>query len=125
MEESTVTLTIQLVDPDLEEEELDEATRRFAAELREFEEVDNVERVPDTNLPEGAKPLASFLVGLLKAEVNLQNIKSVMGFIGDRLGNKAIEVEAEVNGKKIKIKANSREELKAAMETAKDFFRED
>jgi hypothetical protein len=125
MDESNVKLTIQLVDSDLDEEELDEATRRFAVELRELEEVGNVERVPDKNLPEGAKPLASFLVGLLTAEVNIKNLKSVMGFIGDRLGNKAIEVEAEVNGKKIKIKANSREELKAAMETAKDFFKED
>jgi hypothetical protein len=36
-----------------------------------------------------------------------------LGFLGDRLGNKSIELEVEANGKKlkVKVKASSREDL--------------
>jgi hypothetical protein len=44
-----------------------------------------------------------------------------MGFLGDRLGNKTIELEIEANGKKLKVKASSRQELEAAIEAAQKF----
>ncbi len=38
------------------------------------------------------------------------------------LCNKTIELEVEVNGKKVKVKANGQKELTAAMESAQKFI---
>jgi len=39
------------------------------------------------------------------------------------LGNKSIELEVEANGKKLKVKASSREELLAAIQAAEEFVK--
>ncbi len=62
------------------------------------------------------------MVGLVKATANLENAKKLLGFLGDRLGNKVIEMAVEHNGKKLSVKAHSREELEAAVKAAKDFI---
>jgi hypothetical protein len=46
----------------------------------------------------------------------------LFGFLGERLGDKPISVEVEVNGKKMKIQASSQQELAAAAQVAKDFI---
>ena len=56
------------------------------------------------------------------AEVSVANAKKVLGFLGDRLGNKPISFEVEGNGKKLKVSASSREELEFAMQKAKEFI---
>jgi hypothetical protein len=61
------------------------------------------------------------LIGLLTAEVSAGNAQKLMGFLGDRLGGKPIELEVEANGKKLTVKAHSREELEAAIKAAQDF----
>jgi hypothetical protein len=116
-----VKLTIAFNDPDLEPEELDEQANRLINELNEMDEVE-VDRVLDPNPPEGNKALGGFLVGLLMAEVNAANAKKLMGFLGDRLGGKPIELAVEANGKKLTVKAHSREELEAAIKAAQDFI---
>ena len=121
---STMKLTIAFTDPDLEAEERDEQAQRLIAELKEIDEVDAVDRVLDPHPPEGNKALGGFLVGLLTAEVNAANTKKVLGFLGDRLGGKAIELSVEANGKKLSVKAHSQEELQAAIQAAKDFVGE-
>ncbi|MBM0744085.1 hypothetical protein JOY44_21100 [Phormidium sp. CLA17] len=117
---SNVKLTIAFNDPDLDAEEREEQAQRFMAELQQMDEVE-VDRVLDPNPPEGNKAVGAILVGLLTAQVNKENAQKVMGFLGDRLGNKAIELEVEANGKKLKVKASSREELEAAIEAAQRF----
>jgi len=121
---SSVKLTFNFNDPDLTPEELDEYAQRLLAELKDVDEVETVNRVLDPNPPEGNKALGAILVGLLTAEVNAKNAKRVFGFLSDRLGGKAIELEVEVNGnsKKIQVKAQSREELEVAMKLAQDFI---
>ena len=91
------------------------------AELKQVEEVDAVDRVLDPNPPAGNKALGGFLVGLLSAEVSVSNAQKLMGFLGDRLGGKPIELSVEANGKKLTVKAHSREELEAAIKAAQDF----
>ncbi|MEG3920818.1 hypothetical protein QUA07_17020 [Microcoleus sp. T3_A4] len=118
---SSIKLTINFNDPDLEPEERDEQVQRLITELKQMDEVDSVARVPDPNPPEGNKALGGFLVGLLAAEVNVANAKKLMGFLGDRLSGKLIELEVEANGKKLKVSAHSLEELKAAIQEAQDF----
>ncbi|MEO0769829.1 MAG: hypothetical protein AAFY72_10410 [Cyanobacteria bacterium J06649_4] len=118
---STVKITIAFNDPDLDPDEQDEQAQLFFAELKQVEEIETVNRVLDPNPPEGNKALGGFLVGLLTAEVNAANAKRLMNFLGDRLSGKPIELEVEANGKKLSVKAHSREELEAAIEAAKDF----
>ena len=118
---SNVKVTINFNDPDLNPEEQDEQVQRLMAELKQLDEVDTVGRVMDPNPPEGNKALGGFLVGLLMAEVNTANAKKLMGYLGDRLGGKPIELSVEANGKKLTVKAHSREELEAAIKAAQEF----
>ena len=123
-ENSSIRLTIAFNDPDLDREELEEQAQNLLTQmkdLRDAGEVEAVDRVLDPNPPEGNKAVGAILVGLLTAQVNKENAQRVMGFLGDRLGNKAIELEVEANGKKLKVKASSREELMAAIEGAQKF----
>jgi hypothetical protein len=116
--ESTIKLAIAFNDPDLEPEERDEQAQRLLAELKQVDEVESVERMLDPNPPEGNKSLGGFLVGMLLAEVNPANGKKLLGFLGDRLGGKPIELSVEANGRKLTVKAHSREELEAAIKLA-------
>lgn len=119
---TNVKLTVAFNDADLDSEERDEQAQRLMAELKQMDEVVAVDRVLDPNPPEGNKALGGFLVGLLSAEVSVANAQKLMGFLGDRLGNKPIELEVEANGKKLKVKASSWQELEAAIEAAQKFL---
>ena len=120
-ENSSIRLTIAFNDPDLDSEELEEQAQNLLAQLRDLDELETVDRVLDPNPPVGNKAVGAILVGLLTAQVNKENAQRVMVFLGDRLGNKVIELEVEANGKKLKVKASSREELEAAIEAAQKF----
>ena len=120
-ENPSIKFTIAFNDPDLDSEERDEQAQRLMAELKQMDEVDAVDRVLDPNPPEGNKAIGGMLIGLLTAEVSVGNAQKLMGFLGDRLGGKPIELEVEANGKKLTVKAHSREELEAAIKAAQDF----
>lgn len=121
---SNIKLTIAFNDPDLNSEERDEQAQRLMAELKQMDEVDAVDRVLDPNPPAGNKAIGGMLVGLLMAEATVPNALKLMRFLGDRLGGKAIELSVEANGKKLTVKAHSREELEAAIKLAQDFIAE-
>lgn len=121
-ETSNIKITLDFNESDLDAEYSDEMAQRFMAELKQIEEIEIVARVPDPNPPEGNKALGGFLVGLLTAEFNATNAKKVLGFLGERLGGKPIELAVEANGKKLSVKAYSREELTAAIQAAEDFI---
>jgi hypothetical protein len=124
--QSNVKFTITLSDPDLDEEELDEATRNLLQEMNKLDEVEQASLVKVEQAPVGSKSVAGFVLGMLQAEVSLANIKMLLGFLGDRLGGKPIEMEVEApNGRKLKVKASSREELLAAIQAAEDFVTPD
>jgi hypothetical protein len=118
--EYNVKLTIALDNPDLDAGEQEEETRNLLREIRELD-VESAELVAVTETPEGSKALGGFLLGVLQAEVSFANFKKVLGFVGDRLGNKTIELEVEANGKKLKVKASSQQELMAAIAAAQNF----
>jgi hypothetical protein len=117
-----IALTITFTDPDLKSEERDDEVVRLLEELSDRSDIDAVDRVRDPNPPDGNKSGGAFLVGVLMAEVSMANAKKVLGFLGDRLGNKPISFEVEGNGKKLKVSASSREELEFAMQKAKEFI---
>jgi hypothetical protein len=116
-----IKITFNFNDPDLTPEERDEQAQQLITELKDVDEVETVNRILDPHPPAGNKALGAILVGLLTAEVNAANAKRVFGFLSDRLGGKAIELEVEANGNKLKVSAHSREELEAAIKAAQDF----
>ncbi len=117
----TVKFVINFTDPDLNTDERDDQAHRLLNQLKEMDEVESVDRILDPNPPEGNKAMGAWLAGVLLAEVNAGNAKAVFGYLGDRLGGKPIEIEVEANGKKLKVKAHSREELTVAIEAAQKF----
>lgn len=118
---TTVKVTIGFEDQTLDSEERDAEAQNLLNQLRDLDEIEQVDRVLDPNPPAGNKALGGFLVGLLTAEVNAANAKKLMGFLGDRLSGKPIELAVEANGKKLTVKAYSQEELTAAIEAAQKF----
>ncbi|MEY3305441.1 MAG: hypothetical protein RLZZ139_3814 [Cyanobacteriota bacterium] len=115
-------LTIAFIDPELTNEERNDEVVRLLEALSDRSDIEAVDRVRDPNPPDGNKSIGGFLVGVLAAEVSVANGKKVLGFLGDRLGNKPISFEVEGNGKKLKVTANSREELEFAIQKAKEFI---
>jgi hypothetical protein len=115
-------LTIEFNDPELEPERRDEQAQFLINELMDIDEIDRVDRVPDPNPPAGNKSIGGFLVGLLMAEVKVDNAKKLFGYLRDRLSGKSIEFTVEANGKKLSVKASSREELDYAIKAATDFI---
>jgi hypothetical protein len=119
----SLKLTIEFTDPKLEPAQRDEQALLLIDELRDIDEIDTVDRVLDpTPPPIGTKAIGGFLVGLLMAEVKVDNAKKLFGYLKDRLGGKSIEFTVEANGKKLSVKANSREELDYAIKAAQDFI---
>jgi len=120
--DSNVKFTIAFNDPNLDSDELEAQAQNLLAQMRDLDEIETVDRVLDPNPPKGNKAIGGMLVGLLTAQVNKENAQKLMGFLGDRLVNKPIELEIEANGKKLKVKASSQAELEAAIAAAQKFI---
>ncbi|OUL23731.1 hypothetical protein [Nostoc sp. 106C] len=118
---SNIQITLDLRDPDLDDEALEKLTQSLRRDMLDLDEVKDVKRILDPNPPQGNKALGAVLVGLLTAEVNAKNIKTMFGFLSDRLGGKQITMEVEANGKKLKVTASSQQELLAAIQAAQQF----
>ncbi len=118
-----VTVDLRNTEPDFDQEELEALTQRLFQQMGDLDEVDQVNRIPEPNPPEGSKPLdAAFLIGLLTAEVNAANIKALLGFVWERLSGKPIELKVEAEGKTLEVTAYSQQELNAAVEAAQRFL---
>jgi hypothetical protein len=117
---STVQITFDFQAIDSSDDQQEKLTQNLYQQLvsleRSLEDVE-INRVEDPNPPDGNRG-AAFLWGLLQAKVSYDSIKTVCGFVGDRLGNKPIKVKAKfADGREIDIEASSRVELDAAAET--------
>ena len=115
-----VKLTITFTDPDLDAEEKDEEVQKLLAQMKDLDEVEAVDRVVNADAPQGTKSVTGWVVAQLITFVKPENVKQLWGFLSDRLANKVIELEAEANGKKVKIKASSRQELEAAVKAIQE-----
>jgi len=105
----------------LDAEDQEVAVQKLLNRSKELDELERVDRISDPDPPKRNEALGGFLIGMLTAEVNPTNVKNLLGFLGDRLSGKAIEMEVEANGKKLKVKASSQAELMAAIEAAQKF----
>lgn len=75
--------------------------------------------------PQQEKASVSFLLGILRAEISVANIKRVLEFMGERFGSKPIKLTLEANGKKVEVKAKNQKELLAAIKAAEAFVASD
>ena len=121
---SSVRLTIAFSDPELDSEELEAQAQNLLTQMKDWDEIEAVDRVLDPNPPAGNKSVGAILAGLLTTQVNKDNAQKLLGFLGDRLGNKPIELEVEADGKKLKVKASSQAELMVAIAAAQKFLAE-
>ena len=90
-------------------------------DLNGSSDIESVERLRDPNPPDKNKG-GGMLLDLLKADATIPNALKVLKFVGDRLGNKQIALEAEVNGIKMKVSASSQEEVKFAITEINEFI---
>ena len=118
---NNIGITIALKSSDLDDQELQDSIQNLLPQLREVDGVEQANLIAVEEIPEGAKSVGGFLIGMLKAEVNPVSIKSLFSFLGDRLSGKTIEMEVEANGKKLKVKASNQAELMAAIQAAREF----
>ncbi|MBW4660206.1 MAG: hypothetical protein KME15_16140 [Drouetiella hepatica Uher 2000/2452] len=108
--ELSILIDISQVDLDLEPEELEALTSSLKDEISEI--VEDAELVRESEIPEGGKPaLAGFVLGFLKAIVNVKNIQALMGVLQERFSGKPIELTVEKNGSKYSLKVGRPEDL--------------
>jgi hypothetical protein len=123
-EKSPVKLTLAFNDPDLDAEEKDEEVQKLLNQMQKLDEVEESDRVLDPNPPEGNKALGGFLVGMLTVAVKPENIKTLFGFLSERLNGKPIEIAIKApDGRELNIKANSQAEFEFAFEKAQEFLK--
>ncbi|MBW4596642.1 MAG: hypothetical protein KME46_28025 [Brasilonema angustatum HA4187-MV1] len=119
-----IKLTIALNEPNLDAEEREEQTRNLLQEVKDRDEVEQASLVGVTETPRGSKAFAGFLVGMLQAEVSVANLKKLLGFLGDRLGDKSIKLTVKApDGREISLEASSKEEFEFARQQAEEFLK--
>ena len=111
-DEADIKLKIFFNDPDLTSDECDEQARQLMAELGDMAEVEAVSCVSDPSPPQGSKAIGGSLAGWLTAQIKLNHVQQLFGWLGERLGGKLIEMEVEANGRKLKLKVHSPDELR-------------
>ncbi|MGV0026633.1 hypothetical protein [Phormidesmis priestleyi] len=98
-------------------EKQEKLTQNLWQQMRNIQGV-KIDRISDPNPPEGSRAIGAFLWGLLQAEVSKESVKTLFGFLGDRLGDKPIKGKAKFSdGREFEFEASSRAELLAAEET--------
>ena len=113
-DQQTIQFIFTVNDPELEDAERQEIARKLLRELRQLDEVEKVDFAKDSELEPGARSVLATIVGVLTAEVSIENIQKVLGFIGDRIPNKPVIIKVKVGKQEVEIEAKSRKELEDA-----------
>lgn len=109
-DETVVEYTFGLADPTLEDDERRKFATKLLRELRDSDEVKRADRAADLNPEADGKGFAT-LLGVLNAEVSVSNIKSFLGFLGERLADKPIKGKIKVGDNEVEFEVQSRQEL--------------
>ena len=125
MSETLIEVTLTLFDPQLNDEQLQEATNNLRLEVSEVDGVIQANLVPAVKAPPNSKGIGGFLINVLRTEVNLENLKTLVSFLGEHSHDRRIiEIEAEKNGKRLKIKISRPEDLTEIMRQIDEFMNE-
>jgi hypothetical protein len=118
--DANICVNLELVDPSLDAEDLQSATRNLLKQVRAVDGVEEADLFAVTDVPDGAMALGGFVVGLLTAEVSAANLKKLGGFLKDRIIGKTLKMSVEAYGKKIAIEGSSQVEFEYALQKANE-----
>ena len=122
IQEGNLKITIAIQDSDLDNDELQEDTQNLLEQIEDSDIVETADLVTVDQAPKEAKAWGGFILGMLTAEINPANIKKLMKFLSDRLGNKQIELTLKTpDGRELSLKASSREEFDYAFQKAQEW----
>jgi hypothetical protein len=97
---------------DLEPEELEAYSLQLAEELKQGI-AEDAALVRATELPQGSKAgEAGFNLGILKAEINFKNIKTLLNWLGERIYGRTLELEYG----DIKLKYRTQQDLEQQLQ---------
>lgn len=117
---SKVKITISLVGSDLNDAEKNQEVEKILNEIKN-DGVGECDRVADNST--GGKSISGYIIGKLQALVQSNQVQKFFGGWVKYITNKApIEVEAEGNGKKIKLKINDPSEIKSVVNAIDEFI---
>lgn len=104
----TVSLTIdwRAANSALPDNQQEAQTQTLFRELRSVDAIDAVDRVADTQMPEGAMG-AQWLWSVLTAEIPGSALRQAAGEVFDRLRDQPMELTIEVDGQSQKIDAKN------------------
>ena len=123
METLPLTITINWQQEDEDPEWQERQTETLYRELRQMDEVEDVQRVADPDVPDGGMG-AAWVWSILQAEVTLENIGKLYGVVRDRLPGTPIDFELSNGDRKIVVKGvrpeDMDETLKKLMAAAKE-----
>ncbi len=122
MPESQVQVTITLSDPQLKDEELQEAVENLQLELKEVEGVTEADLIPLQQALSDSKGIGGFVLGMLKALVSPKNLKTLVGFLGNNLFGRTVKIKAEGNGKILELELSRPEDIDKVMPQVKEFI---
>ena len=123
MSSENIQLTITLSDRKLEDTELQKDTENILSEIKEIDGVQKADLMPIETAKPGAKSIGGFLVGIITAEINIENTKGLVRYLGDRLYGKTIKMKitAKGNGQGVEVEIEGRnaKELETEYEKVK------
>jgi hypothetical protein len=91
---------------------------KIADEMQSGNLVQDASLVRDVDTPDSAKSgAAAFLVGILTAEINRENLGKVMDYLGNLRYGKTIVLSGEIDGMTYNIEYRNKQELDQAVET--------
>jgi hypothetical protein len=103
---------------DLQRAELEEYLLNLGDELRSGELVQGARLARESDLPDGSKSgMAAFVVGVLTAEVNRENIRKVLDFLGNQFYGKTLTLAGEIDGMTYSIEYRNQKDIDQAIET--------
>ena len=119
-----IKLTISFIDPELDEEDKDTEIQNLLRDMRELDEIEDVERLVDSQIPENSKSLTGKALAGVIAIFKSENTKKIWSFLTERLNSKQIEMSLEApDGRKINVKARTQEEFQVVMREAQEFLK--
>ena len=103
---------------DLERAELEEFLFNLADEMQSGDLVQEACLTQDPDIPDAAKSgAAAFLVGILTAELNRENIRKVVDFLGNQFYSKTLHLSGEIDGMAYNIEYRNKEDIDLAVDT--------
>ena len=113
-----LTVDINNAYSDFSSAQIDKLTANLVREMRSLDEIDRVQRVSDSNPPEGEMSGGGNLVGVVASKLSLSNIRSVGGYVARKFASKPVDIKIEANGRKIEIIGVRPEDLDKVVEAA-------